>query len=53
MSMTREGAIEVLRKLPVDLMDLTNEQKWDLPSLRRSHDGRGRRHGDAEIGGAV
>ena len=28
--MTREEAIEVLRKLPVGLMDLTNEQKWDL-----------------------
>ena len=28
--MTREEAIEVLRKLPVGLMDLDNEQKWDL-----------------------
>ena len=28
--MTREEAIEVLRKLPVGLMDLTNDQKWDL-----------------------
>lgn len=30
MSMTRKGAIKVLRKLPVDLIELTNEQKWDL-----------------------
>ena len=30
MSMTREEAIETLRKLPVGLMDLDNEQKWDL-----------------------
>ena len=28
--MTREEAIEVLRKLLVGLMDLNNEQKWDL-----------------------
>ena len=28
--MTREKAIETLRKLPVGLMDLDNEQKWDL-----------------------
>ena len=28
--MTREEAIKVLRKLPVGLMDLDNEQKWDL-----------------------
>ena len=28
--MTREEAIEVLRKLPVGLMDLRNEQKSDL-----------------------
>ena len=28
--MTREDAIEILRKLPIGLMDLTNEQKWDL-----------------------
>lgn len=30
MSMTREKAIETLRNLPVGLMDLDNEQKWDL-----------------------
>ena len=30
MSMTQEEAIEILRKLPIGLMDLTNEQKWDL-----------------------
>ena len=28
--MTREKAIETLCKLPVGLMDLDNEQKWDL-----------------------
>ena len=28
--MTREKAIETLRKLPVGLMGLDNEQKWDL-----------------------
>ena len=28
--MTRDEAIEILRKLPIGLMDLTNEQKWDL-----------------------
>ena len=28
--MTREKAIETLRKLPVGLMDLDREQKWDL-----------------------
>lgn len=30
MSMTREEAIDVLRRLPVGLLDMTNEQKWDL-----------------------
>ena len=28
--MTREKAVEVLRKIPVGLMDLSNAQKWDL-----------------------
>ena len=28
--MTRKEAVEVLRKLPVGLMDLDNKQKWDL-----------------------
>ena len=28
--MTREKAIETLRNLPVGLMDLDHEQKWDL-----------------------
>lgn len=28
--MTQEKAIETLRKLPVGLMGLDNEQKWDL-----------------------
>lgn len=30
MGMTREEAVEVLRKLSVGLMDLGNKQKWDL-----------------------
>ena len=30
MSTKREKAIDVLRRLPVGLLDLTNEQKWDL-----------------------
>lgn len=34
--MTREEAIEVLRKLPVGLMDLRNEQKSDLTEAMES-----------------
>ena len=30
MSMNREKAVEVLKSLPVGLLDLNNEQKWDL-----------------------
>lgn len=56
--MTREEAIEVLRRLPIGLMDLSCEQKSDLTealniALAALRDGRGRGDHHAEIRGAV